>query len=67
MQFGFHQVTVVGKIVQNSEKIRLYTKGETIHKTIPKNTQNKSKTQNIKSRKQHTKQKSNHKKNIKKT
>jgi hypothetical protein len=34
LQLGFHPVAIVGKIAQKQERDKLYTKGETIDKTI---------------------------------
>ena len=36
LQLGFHLVAAVGRLVQKEERGKLYTKRETIHKTIQK-------------------------------
>jgi len=40
LQLGFHQVAVIGRFVQKWER-ELYTKGETVQKTIQKYRVNK--------------------------
>ena len=57
LQFGFHPVAVVGKLVQTGKR-QLYTKEETILKTIHKHRIHKIENK-------HTKQGNRHKKNIK--
>jgi len=48
LQLGFHPVAVAGKLVKKKKR-QLYTKGETIHKTIQKH--RIQKTENIQNKK----------------
>jgi len=61
LQLGFHPLAIVGKIVQKQERDKLYTKGETIDKTIKKHGMHKIENKTYKPSKQTQK---NIKKNI---